>query len=61
MAKKKMGKHKKSGANLRYKNERRREKNHIKRISKHIARYGSSDNVAAEALKRYKQAVGVYV
>lgn len=45
----------KSAQNLRYKNEKRHEKSHARRIRKHIARYSpnGTDEVAAEAIKRY--------
>ena len=49
----------KSPQNLRYKNERRHEKSHIRRIRKHVARYGEADKTANAALTRYKLTAGV--
>ena len=43
---------------LRYKAERRHEKSHIRRIVKHLARYGD-DKVAKKALESYKYQAGV--
>ncbi len=51
---------KKKGQMLAYRNESRREKSHIKRITRHLARYGSNDLVATEALKSYRRKIGVF-
>ena len=45
------------GQFLRYKNERRHEKSHIRRIARHLARYGENDKVAVERLKVLKVVV----
>ena len=45
--------------NLRYKAEHRHEKGHIRRIAKHIKRYGDGDVVAVEALRLHRVAAGV--
>jgi hypothetical protein len=58
MAKKKFDRNKKSGANLRYINERRHQKSHIRRITKHLKRF-YDDKVAIEALKNYKISIGI--
>jgi hypothetical protein len=55
----KVDRQRKSPQNLRYINERRHQKSHVRRINKHIARYGNSDKVAVKALELYKVAAGV--
>jgi hypothetical protein len=50
----------KSAQNLRYKNENRHAKSHVRRITKHIKRYGgTSDKVALKALDSYKRQAGI--
>lgn len=60
---KKTKKHRKHGRNKlaceRYSREKRREKNKVRRISKHIKRYGANDQVAAERLQHYKIVAGI--
>ena len=53
----KVGRHKKSAHNLRYKNERRHEKSHVRRIAKHLTRH-PDDKVAIAEHKRYQIAAG---
>jgi len=48
----------KSAQNLRYRNENRHAKSHIKRITKHLARYSENDKIAAAALTNYKAKAG---
>lgn len=55
----KQGRTKKSGQNARYINEGRHNKSHVRRIGKHIERYGESDKVAVNALQAYKIKAGV--
>jgi hypothetical protein len=47
----------KYGRNLkkcaRYTLEHRHEKSHVRRIRRHLSRYGGSDSIAQEALVRY--------
>lgn len=45
-----------------YRNENRREKSHIRRIAKHLARYDANkrDNVARKALESYQVKAGVF-
>ncbi len=43
---------------LRYKAEHRHEKSHIRRITKHLVRYGD-DKIAKKALENYKYQAGV--
>lgn len=49
----KVGRHKKSGANLAYIREQRHEKGHYRRILKHLQRYGVSDKAALASLRSY--------
>ncbi len=49
----------KSTQNLRYRNEHRHEKSHIRRINRHLGRYGTGDKAASDALQRYKYAAGI--
>lgn len=58
----KIGRHRKGGQNLAYKAERRHEKSHVRRIMRHLKRYGMNrinwkpeDKPAAEALMRYAE------
>lgn len=55
----KQGRTKKSGQNARYINEGRHNKSHIRRITKHLARYGDKDRTATQALQNYKIKAGV--
>jgi hypothetical protein len=55
----KHGRNLKSGNNLRYKAEKRHEKSHVRRITKHIKRYGETDKVAVAALKAYETKAGI--
>lgn len=48
----------KSPQNLRYKNERRHEKSHVRRITHHLIKFGA-DKVAQKALAEYKIKAGV--
>lgn len=57
---KKHGRNKKSGQNLIYRNELRHEKSHVRRIRKHIARYGSADVAAVESLLRLSEPLGLH-
>lgn len=54
----KIGRIRKTAQNLRYKNEHRHEKSHIKRITKHLRRF-PADKVAETALRTYKYEAGV--
>lgn len=54
----KVGRHKKKGHNLRYINENRHEKSHIRRLTKHLTRF-PDDAVAAKALTEYKIRAGI--
>ena len=56
---KKHGRNTKSPHNIRYKNERRHEKSHVRRIKRHLMRYGEADKVAEKALTEYKAKAGV--
>lgn len=49
----KFGRDKKSGSNLRYINEHRRTKSHIRRMTKHLKRF-PDDVVATKELERAK-------
>lgn len=49
----------KSGCNLAYKAENRHEKSHIRRIKKHISRYGKTDKTAADALLNFATKCGL--
>lgn len=53
----KLGRIRKSPQNLRYKNERRHEKSHVKRIAKHLKRH-PNDKVAVSEHTRYRAAAG---
>lgn len=55
----KHGRNRKSGQNLIYKAENRREKSHVKRIRCHLKRFGMGDQVSREALVRYAGKVGL--
>lgn len=46
-------------SNIMYKNENRHEKSHVRRIVKHLARYGDTDKKAVEELARFKAAAGM--
>ncbi|MGE0677792.1 hypothetical protein [Pseudolabrys sp.] len=52
---KKQGRSKKSPQNLRYINERRHAKSHVKRIEKHLKKF-PDDPIAKEALVKWKRA-----
>ena len=54
----KQGRQKKSGQNARYINENRHAKSHIKRITKHLSRYGENDKKAVAVLASHKAAAG---
>ena len=54
----KIGRAKKSGQNARYINEARHAKSHVRRITKHLDRYGDNDKIAAAALTTYKAKAG---
>ena len=54
----KVGRSKRNGQSMAYKNESRREKSHVRRIIKHLNRYGD-DLVALKALKHYKTLAGI--
>jgi hypothetical protein len=56
----KYGRNTKSPHNVMYKNENRHEKSHIRRIKKHLKRYGESDKVATEALTNYEIKAGIF-
>lgn len=56
----KLDRNRKSGQNLVYKNEHRHEKSHIRRIKKHILRYGK-DPIATERLLKYGEHLGLHV
>jgi hypothetical protein len=58
----KHGRNVKSPHNMRYKNENRHEKSHIRRIKKHLKRYGANgkDKVATEALTNYEIKAGIF-
>lgn len=45
---------------LAYYNSNRREKSHIRRITRHLIRYGEQDSVAQTALKKYRAVAGIY-
>lgn len=55
----KVGRNKRKGHALAYRNESRQEKSHVRRITKHLKRYGEGDKVAVEALKLYKIKAGI--
>ena len=42
-----------------YKLQRRRERNKVRKITKHIKRYGANDKVAHERLQHYKIVAGI--
>jgi len=54
----KIGRIKKSSQNLRYRNENRHEKSHVRRIAKHLKRF-PDDKVATRELQRYKIAARI--
>lgn len=54
----KIGRSKRNGQALRYKNERRRERSHVRRISKHLEKH-QNDNYAKAMLAQYKLAAGI--
>jgi hypothetical protein len=56
----KYGRNRKSGQNIAYKLEHRREKSHVRRIKRHLLRYGR-DEAACSALIRYATDVGLHV
>lgn len=53
----KAGRQKKHGQNLKYINEDRHKKSHIRRIKKHLVRF-LNDKVAVAALETYKTKLG---
>lgn len=55
----KHGRNRKSGQNLVYKSEQRREKSHVTRIRRHILRFGVTDGRACEALMNYAEKLGL--
>lgn len=55
----KWGRNAKSGQNLRYKNEDRQQKSHIKRIERHLTQF-PTDWPACKALERYRVAIGQF-
>lgn len=55
---KKQGRQKKSPQNLRYINEGRHNKSHVRRIEKHLARFGG-DAIAAQQLRLYRIKAGI--
>lgn len=56
---KKQGRNLKSSQNLRYKNERRHEKSHRRRIKAHLTRF-PDDKVAAKNLENVEVKLGVF-
>jgi hypothetical protein len=54
----KQGRNKKSGHNARYINERRHEKSHVRRITKHLIKF-PGDTASALALKLYQIRAGI--
>ncbi len=54
----KLGRQKKSGQNAKYINENRHAKSHVRRITKHLARYGENDKKAVAVLAIHKAAAG---
>ena len=55
----KHGRNAKSGQNGRYKTESRREKSHVRRITKHLKRF-PDDHYASTMLTTYKKKAGIY-
>jgi hypothetical protein len=56
----KQDRNRKSGQNLMYKAENRREKSHIRRIKLHLKRYGLNDRTACDDLMKYATKVGLH-
>ena len=53
----KAGRAKKSGQNLRYIGEQRHDKSHVRRITRHLARF-PGDRTAVASLDRYRVKLG---
>ena len=56
----KQDKKRKSGQNLAYKAAQRHEKSHVRRIKKHLKRYGRHDKVSTDALISYATKLGLH-
>jgi hypothetical protein len=56
----KHSRNRKSGQNLVYKAEHRHEKGHVRRIKRHLNRYGFGDAVASKALMDYAVNVNLH-
>lgn len=54
----KIGRSKRNGHAAAYKNEKRREKSHARRIAKHL-RHHHNDNYAKQMLRQYQIAAGI--
>jgi hypothetical protein len=56
----KVGRNRKSGQNGAYKSEHRHEKSHIRRIKKHLGRYGVNDTGAVASMMKYAEGLGLH-